>query len=150
MELSNVDRRVIGVWRCYAALASGAATLGACFLGAELDLILPLVAPVFAAGAMASWLWPPLSYHHLTYGVDATGVAIERGVLWRSRIFLPRSRIQHTDVSQGPLQRRFGVATLKLYTAGSRHTLIELPGLAHGRALAMRNALLTETRDSGV
>ncbi len=60
---------------------------------------------------------------------------------------IPRVRIQDSDVSQGPLQRRFGVATLKLYTAGSRFTCNELPGLDHDRALDLRDTLLR--RDDG-
>ena len=89
-------------------------------------------------------------YRRLRFAIDASGIAIERGILWRSRIAVPRARIQHTDVSQGPLQRRFGVGTLKLYTAGSRYTKIELPGLAHAEAIALRDALLAKTDDSGV
>ena len=65
-------------------------------------------------------------------------------------VALPRVRIQHTDVSQGPLERRYGIGTLKLYTAGSRHTRIELPGLNHDDAIALRDALLAEGGGSGV
>jgi uncharacterized protein len=82
--------------------------------------------------------------------VDEQGIVIQRGIFWRSRIALPRVRVQHSDVSQGPLQRRFGVATLKLYTAGSRYTKIELPGLAHDEALALRDTLIAGGGDSGV
>ena len=91
-----------------------------------------------------------MQYRHLRYAVDEAGIAIESGVLWRSRVSLPRVRIQHTDVSQGPLQRHYGVGTLKLYTAGSRFTRIELPGLAHDEAETLRNALLARGGDSGV
>jgi hypothetical protein len=37
-----------------------------------------------------------------------------------------------------------------MYTAGSRHTKIELPGLRHEDALALRDALLAEGSGSGV
>jgi membrane protein YdbS with pleckstrin-like domain len=115
-----------------------------------IPLLWPLP-PVLAIVAFSfAWLWPPLSYRHLRFGVDETGIAIESGVLWRSRIALPRVRIQHTDVSQGPLERRYGIGTLKLYTAGSRHTRIELPGLNHDDAIALRDALLAEGGGSGV
>jgi membrane protein YdbS with pleckstrin-like domain len=105
---------------------------------------------VIVAGAWLTWAWPPLCFRYLRFGVDETGIAIESGVIWRSRIALPRVRIQHTDVSQGPLERRYGVGTLKLYTAGSRHTKIELPGLKHDDAIALRDALLAEGSGSGV
>ena len=111
-----------------------------------------LFAPLLVrlAGLTLSWVWPEAYHRRLRFGIDESGIAIERGVFWRSRIALPRVRIQHTDVSQGPLERRYGVGTLKLYTAGSRHTKIELPGLNHEEAIALRDALLAKSGDSGV
>jgi membrane protein YdbS with pleckstrin-like domain len=68
-------------------------------------------------------------------------------VLWRSVIDVPRSRIQHSDVSQGPLERRFGLATFSVYTAGMRHAGVRLHGLAHDRALALRELLMQADDD---
>jgi hypothetical protein len=151
MDTAHVDRATISVWRWHGALTTliftGGALVGAVSLRG-LWLFLPLLLPV--VGLTLSWVWPAAYYRHLRFGVDAAGIAIERGIFWQSRIALPRVRIQHTDVSQGPLQRRFGVGTLKLYTAGSRYTKIELPGLAHAEAIALRDALLAEGGSSGV
>jgi membrane protein YdbS with pleckstrin-like domain len=105
---------------------------------------------ILAIGLTLSWICPEAYYRRLRFGTDGSGITIERGIFWQSRIAVPRARIQHTDVSQGPLQRRYGVGTLKLYTAGSRHTKVELPGLAHADAVALRDALLAESGDSGV
>lgn len=151
MQLSHVDPAIIAVWRWHAVFT----TLVFTMLAAAFSLPVPALWPfppllVAIAGVAHAWLWPPLSYKHLRYGVDTTGIAIESGVIWRSRVALPRMRIQHTDVSQGPLERRYGVGTLKLYTAGSRHTRIELPGLNHDEAIALRDALLAEGGGSGV
>jgi len=152
METQHVSPGAIGAWRSQAVVGTVAAALAAAvFLLSQPDFGGSLLAIALITLALAaSWVWPPLYYRHLRYGVDATGIVIERGVLWRSRIALPRVRIQHTDVSQGPLQRRFGVGTLKLYTAGSRHTMIVLPGLDHADAIALRDALLAENISSGV
>ena len=65
-----------------------------------------------------------------------------RSWLWRHHISVPRSRIQHTDVTQGPYERRFGLATLVIYTAGTEHAAIPIEGLSHDTALAFRDALL--------
>jgi membrane protein YdbS with pleckstrin-like domain len=152
METSNVDPATIHVWRWQGAIATGAAAIGAFVIfGARSGgsaWLLPLL--IAALGAGLTWAWPGAYYRRLRFEVDAAGIAIERGIFWRSRIVVPRVRIQHTDVAQGPLQRRFGVGTLKLYTAGSRYTKIELPGLRHADAIALRDALLAESRDSGV
>lgn len=151
MQLSHVDPAIIVVWRWHAAIATLFVTAGAAAFSLPVPGLWPGV-PLLVGigGVLLIWCWPPLSYRHLRFGVDDTGIAIESGVIWRSRIALPRVRIQHTDVSQGPLERRHGIGTLKLYTAGSRHTKIELPGLNHDDAIALRDALLAEGRGSGV
>ena len=51
--------------------------------------------------------WPAIAYRHSSYRVDALGIEIRRGVYWRDITNVPRSRVQHTDVSQGPIERRF-------------------------------------------
>jgi membrane protein YdbS with pleckstrin-like domain len=103
-----------------------------------------------AIAIVCLWRLPPAYYRALRFGVDEHGITIQKGIVWRSKIALPRIRVQHSDVSQGPLQRRYGVATLKLYTAGSRYTKIELPGLAHDAAIELRDALIARGGDSGV
>jgi uncharacterized protein len=86
--------------------------------------------------------WPPLAYRHTSYRVDALGIEIRRGVYWREIRHVPRSRVQHTDVSQGPVERRYGLGTLVIYTAGTDHAKVDLAGLAHGTALHLRDHLL--------
>ena len=144
MEMLHVDRGAIGVWRWTGAAFVAAATIGSSFfalrIGSASGVALPLAVSV--AGLLIAWVYPAAYYRRLRYGVDETGLVIQSGLLWRSQRALPRARIQHSDVAQGPLERRYGVGTLKLYTAGSRHTKIELPGLAHAQALALRDELL--------
>ena len=86
--------------------------------------------------------WPAIAYGHTSYKVDAQGIEIRRGVFWRTITSIPRSRVQHTDVSQGPLQRTHELGTLVVYTAGTDHARVDLPGLAHARALLVREHLL--------
>lgn len=74
--------------------------------------------------------------------LGAPGLYVERGVWWRSLTFVPRARVQHTDVDQGPLARRFGLATLKVFTAGSAHSEIQIEELRHTDALRLRDDLL--------
>ena len=55
---------------------------------------------------------------------------------------MPRSRIQHTDVTQGPFERWLGLGTLVIYTAGTEHAAVPIEGLPHaGRAGAARALL---------
>jgi membrane protein YdbS with pleckstrin-like domain len=91
----------------------------------------------------AQW-WPPLRYRWASYRVDALGIELREGVWWRDVINVPRSRVQHTDVSQGPLERRYGLGTLVIYTAGTDHSRVSVSGLEHGRAMRIRAHLLPD------
>lgn len=70
------------------------------------------------------------------------GLLIRRGVLWQGETFVPRPRIQHTDVDQGPIARRFGIAKLKVFTAGTQEGQLEVDGLRREDAIALRDKLL--------
>lgn len=99
--------------------------------------------------AWVSHAWPPLEFARTFWRVDADGMEIKRGVVWRHVVVVPRRRIQHTDVSQGPLQRRFGLATLVIHTAGTHEYLVNLEGVSRATAFAVRDALLVEGREDG-
>ena len=81
-------------------------------------------------------------YETSRYVVRPDGVEIHRGIFWKSVISVPRSRVQHTDVTQGPVLRRFGLATLTMYTAGNHLFAVPLSGVSHETAIRIRDFLL--------
>ena len=104
----------------------------------------------FTAGlAWFSYRWPEVEHRHISYKADPQGIEIRKGVVWRRVIHVPRSRVQHTDVSQGPIERGFGLGTLVIYTAGTDHARVDLAGLEHGTALRIRDWLLPDDDDAG-
>lgn len=105
---------------------------------------------VSTAIALLSYRWPVLHYRHTSYTVDALGIEIRTGVYWRTVLAVPRSRVQHIDVSQGPLERSYGLGTLVIYTAGTAHSQVRLPGLEHQTALALRDHLLPAGDDDAI
>jgi hypothetical protein len=111
---------------------------------------LPLWVVGTAAIAWVLHVWPVRSYRHTSYRVDEEGIEIRTGVWWRRVISVPRSRVQHTDVVQGPLARKHGLGVLAIYTAGTDHARVELPGLDHETAVAIRDQLLPRESADGV
>jgi membrane protein YdbS with pleckstrin-like domain len=108
-----------------------------------------VVAGVLVALAGLAWLthaWPVVAHRWCRYTAGDEGLEIYRGVFWQSVVNVPRSRIQHTDVRQGPLQRQFELGKLVVHTAGTQHAAIELNGLSREEALALRD-LLTARED---
>ena len=108
-----------------------------------------LAVALFGGLALASHHGPRLRYQTTWVGLDADGLEFEHGWLWRHQVSVPRSRIQHTDVTQGPYERRFGLATLVVYTAGTDHASISIEGLSHETALGFRDALLARGTPAG-
>jgi membrane protein YdbS with pleckstrin-like domain len=101
---------------------------------------------VWTVGSIAvAWFcywWAPIEYRYISYGVDEDGIEIRAGVIWRSVTNVPRSRVQHIDVTQGPLERQYGLGRLVIYTAGTSDSKVQLPGLTHHVALELRDRLL--------
>ena len=94
---------------------------------------------------LLAWLaqaWPAIEYRRFSYTLESDHIEIRHGVIWRTVTSVPKSRVQHIDVAQGPLERRYGLATLSIYTAGTEFARVDLPGLAYARAVAIRDRLL--------
>lgn len=68
------------------------------------------------------------------------------GVVWRSVTVLPVARIQHVETSHGPLERWFGLARVKLFTAGGMTADLVLLGLERERADRLREYLVEQIR----
>lgn len=84
---------------------------------------------------------PKRRYRAWGYAESADELRIRHGLLVRTMTLVPFGRVQHIDVAQGPLQRRLGLATLIVHTAGTHGAAVPLPGLAHGQAEAMRDRI---------
>lgn len=128
-------------------------------------LVVPLAAGFSALGWLVlfgSWLlslalltvlvlvWPAVRYRHASYRVNDRGIQIRSGVLFRSVVSVPRSRVQHTDVSRGPIERNFGLATLIIHTAGTQHASVPLAGLSEKIADSIRDYLIEGGDDDAV
>lgn len=113
-------------------------------------LLLPMWGAVVGVFAWQMQRWPAIAYRFISYRVDRDGIEIRRGVYWRTITNIPRSRVQHTDVSQGPLERRFGLGTLVVYTAGTTHSKVSLSGLNFDVARHIRAHLLPDDQSDAV
>ncbi len=126
----------------------------ALFLGVVIVWLIGSVPAWVKLVVLASWpvlsgllLWllmrlPYWNYKHTSYRVSPIGIEIRKGIIWKRIISVPRSRIQHTDVEQGPLMRRYGLAKLTVHTAGTEQASVNLSGVAHETALQIRDFLI--------
>ena len=104
------------------------------------------------SAAVVAWsqIGPALRYKRRRYRLNEMGLRIRRGLVWHAELSVPYSRIQHTDVSRGPIERWFGLSTLIVHTAGTENASVSLDGLPAPRAYRIRDLLLVavETDDA--
>ena len=104
---------------------------------------LPAAALVALLGLALGWWFAGLRFAHYRAELrEGEGVVLHSGVWWRSEVWVPTARLQHLDVQQGPLDRRWGMASLSLHTAGSHDHHTRILGLPLAQAHALRDHLL--------
>jgi membrane protein YdbS with pleckstrin-like domain len=100
-----------------------------------LSVGVPLLALITTATA------PPRIWRRLGYRLDPTLLQVVRGWLFHTDTVVPFVRVQHLDVTRGPLDKLFGTATLVVHTAGTHNSIVTLPGLAPERAAEIRETI---------
>lgn len=94
--------------------------------------------------------WPGWEYPHRAWRLGEVSFDVWKGLLVRHRIRVPLSRVQYTDVVQGPIQRRFGLGTLRVHVAGTEAATVSLEGIRHELAIALRDLLIEAGGDDAV
>ena len=76
---------------------------------------------------------------------------VQRGLMIRRLSVVPYGRMQFVDVTAGPVERSFGLATVRLHTAAAA-TDARIPGLEAAEAARLRDQLaaLGESRAAGL
>ena len=115
------------------------------FLGETSAYGLPTVGiPILAAIAVVTA--PRRIYDRLRYRLTERLLQVVRGWLFHVDTIVPLVRVQHIDLTRGPLEKAFGVATLVVHTAGTHNSIVTLPGLAPERAAEIRDIIREHVR----
>jgi membrane protein YdbS with pleckstrin-like domain len=131
-------------------------------------LIVVIVAAVVLALVLhQSWVWIPgaaltllivatmvilpRQARAIGYMLRADDIVFRKGILWQRMIAVPYGRMQLVDITQGPVDRGFGISQLKMVTAAAT-TGVQIPGLTQAAAEALRDTLIevAETRRTGL
>jgi uncharacterized protein len=114
--------------------------------GAQLLPSGTVIVPVLLLYVFMAFIVPARKYRHWGYDMGSDRLRIVRGYMFFRDTVVPFGRIQHIDVDQGPIDRRYDLATLTVHTAGNHNSTVALPGLLHADALAMREAIRAAIR----
>jgi membrane protein YdbS with pleckstrin-like domain len=151
-NLTPLDRGMLRLMRIRGA-AAGAVLIGAAAVAeAVLRDRFPLpwgiaIAPALLIFAYLALWSPPRRYRAWGYRMDGEELRVRRGVWTRINTLVPLDRVQHIDVSQGPLERGLGICSLVLHTAGTLHSQIVVPGLTRDTAERMRDDIRAHLRE---
>ena len=107
-------------------------------------LLVPLAAVIVAT--IGVLIAPRRIYARLGWRADDVQLQAVRGWLVHVDTIVPFVRVQHIDVTRGPLDKMFGTATLVIHTAGTHNNVVVVPGLAPERADALRSMIRATIR----
>lgn len=79
------------------------------------------------------------SYQNLGFAIREHDITCRSGWFVTRIRTTPFNRIQHSNVMVGPLERRYGLATLVLYTAGSDDADLHVRGLRQEEAYRLKD-----------
>jgi membrane protein YdbS with pleckstrin-like domain len=148
----RLDPRAKTLWRISGTLGAIPLLAVGAFISSSLlrvvEVPLPVgVLPLLAALALfvvLAGVMPSLRWRRWRYEIRAEEVDLQRGIFWVSRTLVPLARIQHVDTQSGPLQRRFGLATVVFYTAAGAN---QIPELSAPVAAEVRDRISELTRE---
>ena len=146
VRLRAMRRAVLGVVGVVAAvLAAVALTIAGSVLAAVVTVV------VVIAICAALFVVIGRNYDSWGYAERGADLLVTHGVMWRRLVVVPYGRMQLVDVTAGPIERKFGISTLRLHTA-SAGTDARIHGLTAAEATRLRDRLaaLGESQSAGL
>ncbi len=124
-----------------AGVAAGIAETWHGLLAAAVVVAFGLAAEVFVRRRVRAW----------AYTEREDDLLVRRGVLFSRLSVVPYGRMQFIDVTAGPVERAFGLATVRMHTAAAASDA-RIPGLARDEAARLRDRLaeLGEAQAAGI
>jgi uncharacterized protein len=144
-RLMLVRRLEVLVPTLLAALGAGivgaASSAGAGAIAAAVVLGIGALMLVFVSRRVRAW----------SYAERDEDLLVRRGVLFSRLSVVPYGRMQFIDVTAGPIERSFGLATVRLHTAAAASDA-RIPGLTRAEAARLRDRLaeLGEAQAAGL
>jgi uncharacterized protein len=81
------------------------------------------------------FLLPSLRWRRFRYDVREEEIELQEGIFIVKRTLIPMIRVQHVDTVQGPVLRRYQLASVIINTAATSH---EIPALEESEAEELR------------
>ncbi|WP_080872274.1 PH domain-containing protein [Oceanobacillus timonensis] len=125
------------------ALISLLITVAAIVVYMMFDFLPIWIVFILAALAIIEWtvtafIIPKLRWRRWRYQVYDQEIYIQHGILIVTRTIVPMIRVQHVDTQQGPILKKYKLATLEISTAATTH---QIPALSEEEASNLRDQI---------
>ncbi|KOG45921.1 membrane protein [Streptomyces virginiae] len=143
--LLTLRRTLLVIWTVLLAVVTSVVT------GLTLGPVWAVLGVFWLLVLVWGWVLLGRNWRSWRYAERADDLLISRGVLWREETVVPYGRMQLVEVTSGPLERRFGLASVQLHTAAAASDA-KIPGLVPAEAERLRDRLtaLGEARSAGL
>ena len=141
----RISKRGLKVWRMMGVIFSFIAWVIAIGVGVAAYFLDWPVWIVVVTGLLALietvsavWIIPSIRWKRWRYEVNEHELELQHGVIFVHRTLVPMVRVQHVDTSQGPLLKKYDLATVSISTAATTH---EIPAVDVGEAEELRRLI---------
>jgi membrane protein YdbS with pleckstrin-like domain len=110
----------------------------------RVPIVIYSCAGAFIALSIIGWLSNNISFEHSGYALRERDILFKRGWFIRKTRAVPLKRIQHVSVQSGPIERKFGLASISIYTAGSEEADFTINGITEPRAQQIKEWISTQ------
>lgn len=93
---------------------------------------------IFLSLSVLSFVSTGLSFKFSGYALRERDLLFRSGWLKRRLRIVVKSRIQHVSVQSGPLERKFGLSSVSIFTAGSSEADFTIKGIKEQTALGIK------------
>ncbi|MFS0644958.1 PH domain-containing protein [Siminovitchia sp. 179-K 8D1 HS] len=145
MPSKRISKRGLKVWRITGGILSLIAWVIAIGVGVaayhfDWPVWIVIVTGLLALGETVSTIWiiPSIRWKRWRYEVNEHELELQHGVIFVHRTLVPMVRVQHVDTSQGPILKKYDLATVSISTAATTH---EIPAVDVREAEELRRLI---------
>lgn len=128
--INRISVKGLRVWRIYGIIQSlivlllgiGTGVINY-FTGNYIWLYIVAGAVVLLVGYLLIYLFPKVRWSRWRYEVRDQEIELQHGLFVVKRTLVPMVRVQHVDTEQGPILRKYDLASITISTAATSHTI---------------------------
>lgn len=101
---------------------------------------------VWIVTLLLSMVYNYYHYKNKGYALREHDIIYKEGVIIQSVMAVPFNRVQHIEVTQGPIDRYLNLSSLQIFTAGGSSSDLIIPGIKPDEANRLRDFIVSKTK----